>query len=82
MGGGKQKSKRNKTDSVSSNQSEEHLNESDRIVLNEINQTMKHLKEEIKILKFELSQAKKEIVQVKKKNERLKQAINLKHFCK
>ena len=30
--------------SVSSNQSEEHFNESDRIVLNEINQTMKHLK--------------------------------------
>ena len=42
---------------------------------------MKHLKEEIKILKFELSHAKKEIVQVKKENERLKQAINLSIFA-
>ena len=42
---------------------------------------MKHLKEEIKIFKFELSQAKKEIVQVKKGNERLKQAINLNIFA-
>ena len=35
----------------------------------------------MKILKFELSQAKKEIVQVKKENERLKQAINLNIFA-
>ena len=43
---------------------------------------MKHLKEEMKILKFELSQAKKKkIVQVKKENERLKQAINLNIFA-
>ena len=42
---------------------------------------MKHLREEIKILKFDLSQAKKEIVQVKKENERLKQAINLNIFA-
>ena len=77
----KRKSQRNKPNSVSSNQSEEHFNESDRIALNEINQTMKHLNEEMKILKFELSQAKKEIVQVKKENERLKQAINLNVFA-
>ena len=81
MAGGKRKSQRSKTNSVSSNQSEEHFNERDRIVLNEINQTMKHLEEEMKILKFELSQAKKEIVQVKKENERLKQAINLNIFA-
>ena len=81
MAGGKQKSQRCKTNSVSSNQSEEHFNESDRIVLNEINQTMKHLKEEMKIFKFELTQAKTEIVQVKKENERLKQAINLNIFA-
>ena len=55
MAGGKRKLQCNKTKSVSSNQSEEHFNESDRIVLNEINQTMKHLKEEMKIFKFELS---------------------------
>ena len=42
---------------------------------------MKHLKEEMKVLKFELSQAKTEIVQVKKGNERLKQAINLNIFA-
>ena len=71
MAGGKRKSQRNKTNSVSSNRSEEHFNESDRIVLNEINQTMKHLKGKMKILKFEISQAKKEIVLVKKENERL-----------
>ena len=81
MAGGKRKSQRSKTNSVSSNQSEQHFNESDRIVLNEINPTMKHLKEEMKVLKFELSQAKKEIVQVKKENERLKQAINLNIFA-
>ena len=69
MAGGKRKSQRSKTNSVSSNQSEEHFNGSDRIDLNEINQTMKHLKEKIKVLKFELGQAKKEIVQVKQKNE-------------
>ena len=74
------RAQRSKTNSVSSNQSEEHFNESDRIVLNEINQTMKHLKE-MKILKFELGQAKKEIDQVKKENERLKQAINLNIFA-
>ena len=62
-----------KTNSVSSNQSKEHFNESDRIVLNEINQTMKHLKE-MKILKVELNQTKKE-------NERRKQAINLNIFA-
>ena len=72
MAGGKRKSQRNKANSVSSNPREEHFNESDRIVLNEINQTMKHLKEEMKILKFKLSLAKKEIAQVKKGNERLK----------
>ena len=66
MAAGKRKSQRNETNSVSSNQSEEHLDESDRIVLNEINQTMNPLKKEMKILKFELSQAKKEIVQVRK----------------
>ena len=81
MAGGKRKSQRSKTNSVSSNQSEEHFNESDRIVLNEIYQTMKHLKEEMKILKIELNQAKKEIVQVKTENERLKQAINLNIFA-
>ena len=81
MAGDKRKSQRSKTNSVSSNQSEEHFNGSDRIVLNEINQTVKHLKEEMKVLKFELGQAKKEIVQVKQENERLKQAINLNIFA-
>ena len=53
MAGGKRKSQRNKTNSVSSNQSQKHFNESDRIDLNEINQTIKYLKEEMKILKIE-----------------------------
>ena len=58
----KRRSMRNKTNSVSSNQSEEHFNESDRIVLNKINQCMKNLKEEIKILKnIELTQTKKKL---------------------
>ena len=35
----------------------------------------------MKVLKFELGQAKKEIVQVKKENERLKQAINSNIFA-
>ena len=81
MAGGKRKSQHSKTNSVSSNQSKEHFNESDGIILNEINQTMKHSKEEMKILKFELNQAKTEIVQVKKENERLKQAIDLNIFA-
>ena len=42
MAGGKRKSQRNKSNSVISDRSEELFNESDRIVLNEINQTMKH----------------------------------------
>ena len=83
MAGGKRKSQPNKTNSVSSNQSEEHFNESDRIVLYEINQTMKHLKEEMKILKFEYAKQKKnkKTVQVKKENERINQAINLNIFA-
>ena len=80
MAGGKRKLQHSKTNSVSSHQSKEHFNESDKIVLNEINPTIKHLKEEIKIFKFELSQVKKENVQVKKENEQLKQAINLNIF--
>ena len=79
MAGGKRKSQRSKTNFVSSNQSEEHFYESDKIILNEINQTMKHL---IKILKFELNRARAETVQVKKENERLKQAsIDLNIFA-
>ena len=49
MAGDKRKSPRSKTNFVSSKQSEELFNESGRIVLNEINQTVKHLKEEMKI---------------------------------
>ena len=79
---GLKRSHRNRTNSVSSNQSKEHFNESDRIVLNKINQSMKHLNEEMKILEIELSQANKEIVQVKAENALLKQSINLKSFAK
>ena len=45
---------------MSSNQSKEHYNESEKFIPNEIIQSIKDLKEEIKILKIELRQAKNE----------------------
>ena len=73
------KSPRSRTNSNSAerNLGNSHFKEEDLEILVDINNTVKELKDKIKTSKHELHKAKGEAVQIKKKNARLKQALNL-----
>ena len=67
----------NRSISSNKNQNDGRFNGLDRLVLNDINESVQEMKDEIQALKSELNKTKEELTHVKSLNTKLNQAINL-----
>ena len=67
----------NRSVSSNRNQNDGRFNELDRLVLNEINESVKEMKDEVQALKSELNKTKEKLTYVKSLNTKPNQAINL-----